>query len=288
MIHDLIFALLHSLLFFPIAQGIPGPGVLTSVYTITGGSTCANPAFSGTSGPYATAASITITESTAGCSICWDTTAITIVTPGSCPTNTYSSPVVISASETLHSIATQSGYTSSSQISQVYYLCGLASISGGTTQSSLANFLLWTPCTTGSDSSGYTIVGVSVYVATAAGNFYEAVYSNAFQTGSCAQDNCPGSALSGCTSSGATATANSWNTNNPSCPTLAATTDYWVGRSQNNNSLAVEAISSNCPAPLNFTSKSAFVSGTAGTWPTVNTMISGTSCYTAYMLLAAN
>jgi hypothetical protein len=85
-----------------------------------GGNIVATPAFSPAGGAYLTAQTVTISDSTSGASIYYTTNGSTPTTSSSL----YSSPVSVSANETLEALATKSGETNSSVASAVYVING--------------------------------------------------------------------------------------------------------------------------------------------------------------------
>jgi large repetitive protein len=154
---------------------------------------------------------------------------------------------------------------------------------GQTTQSGVdsldAFWQLGTPCTTGTNSGGYTVSSISYWVGTpASASFNLGVYSNS--SGS------PGSLL--CSVSTGTLTPSSgWNSVNISnCPTLSASTTYWVGYITGSNQVEQGTVSGNCPGTsYHSTWTNARLSGVslANPFP-ANTQSS--SCYSLYMTLA--
>jgi Chitobiase/beta-hexosaminidase C-terminal domain/Bacterial lectin len=88
--------------------------VATATYTIT--PILPAPTFSPVAGSYTTSQTVTISDATAGTTIYYTTNGTTPTTSSS----VYSSPITVSASETLEAMATETGYTSSSVGSAVY------------------------------------------------------------------------------------------------------------------------------------------------------------------------
>ena len=83
-----------------------------------GGTTVATPTFSPAGGAYVSSQTVTIGDSTTGASIYYTTNGSTPTTNSSL----YSSPVAVSASETLEALAAKSGETNSSVASAVYII----------------------------------------------------------------------------------------------------------------------------------------------------------------------
>lgn len=156
--------------------------------------------------------------------------------------------------------------------------CGETSQSG--TDGGNALWGLATPCTTGSNSAGYTVSSISYWVGTPAStSFALGVYSNS--SGS------PNSLL--CSVSTGTITPSSgWNLINVSgCPTLGASTTYWIGYVTGSNTIAQGTVSGACPGTsTDSTWTNAALSGVSlpSTFP-ANTV--GSTCYSLYMTLSA-
>ena len=96
------------------AAGYSSSPVTTAVYTIT--PPAAAPVFSPAQGTYTSAQSVSISDSTPG-------KVIYYTTDGSTPTTAsslYSSPITVSATETIEAIATAAGYSSSPVTTAVY------------------------------------------------------------------------------------------------------------------------------------------------------------------------
>lgn len=99
----------------------PMSTMVAGTYTI-GGSTAATPTFSPVAGTYSGTQSVTLSSSSSGAVICYNTTG-SPATNGStgCTTGTlYSSPVSVSTSETLYAVAGGTGYADSSVGSAAY------------------------------------------------------------------------------------------------------------------------------------------------------------------------
>ena len=96
----------------------PSP-VATAVYLIN---PAATPTFSPAAGTYATAQTVTISDSTGGATIYYTTNGTTPTTSSA----TYSSPITVSATETLEAIATAAGQSNSAVGSVVYTIGTLA------------------------------------------------------------------------------------------------------------------------------------------------------------------
>jgi hypothetical protein len=155
---------------------------------------------------------------------------------------------------------------------------------GETSQSAIdSGNALWgvaTPCITGSNSSGYTVSSISYWVGTPTStSFALGVYSNS--SGS------PSSLL--CSASTGTITPSSgWNSLNISgCPTLSASTTYWIGYVTGSNTIEQGTVSGACPGTsTDSTWTNAALSGVSlpSTFP-ANTINS--KCYSLYMTLSA-
>ena len=106
-----------------VETGYTNSPVTVAAYTISGGCyLCyvSTPTFSVPAGTYASAQTVSISDSTAGSTIYYTTN-------GTAPTTSsavYSSPIVVSATETLEAIAVKSGYTNSSLASASYVISG--------------------------------------------------------------------------------------------------------------------------------------------------------------------
>jgi hypothetical protein len=99
---------------------------VSSAYTIGGSSPASTPTFSPVAGTYVGTTSVTLSTSSSGAVICYNTTG-SPATNGStgCTTGTlYSSPVSVSTSETLYAVAGGTGYSDSSVGSAVYTIKG--------------------------------------------------------------------------------------------------------------------------------------------------------------------
>ena len=86
----------------------------SAAYTI--GATLPAPAFSVTAGPYTTAQNVAITDATAGTTIYYTTNGITPTAASA----VYSTPITVSATETLEAIAVETGYFNSPATSAAY------------------------------------------------------------------------------------------------------------------------------------------------------------------------
>jgi len=86
----------------------------------------ATPTFSPAAGTYASVQTVTISDSTSGATIYYTTNGTTPTTASS----TYSSPITVSANETLEALATHSGDTNSSVGSAAYVINGPAATPG--------------------------------------------------------------------------------------------------------------------------------------------------------------
>ena len=188
---------------------------------------------------------------------------------------TISGPVTISGPSTVGGTAAASPYT-----------CGEPTSSGATLQASVQNIQLFTPCTTGTDASGFTLSHLYVYVGTSSGKLYAAIYNDT-TSGCDGQAHCPSTPLCSDTT-GITPTGSAFNEDTPTgCGVFPASTSFWIAFVPDNNTLQVGYQASNCPAPLAFTSTSQYnVGATAGVWPNVTGDTgTGGGCYVAYMVL---
>ena len=103
-----------------------GTGANTAVQSIqtwTFGQATATPTFSPAAGTYATAQTVTISDTTGGATIYY-TTDGTTPTPGSRTTTQYTSPFSITSTTTVKAIATASGLTTSSLATATYTIVG--------------------------------------------------------------------------------------------------------------------------------------------------------------------
>src|ERR1700674_5501300 len=85
-------------------------------------SVAATPTFSPAGGTYATAQTVTISDTTSGATIYYTTNATTPTTAST----VYSGPITVSASETVNAIAAASGYTNSAVGSAAYTITPVA------------------------------------------------------------------------------------------------------------------------------------------------------------------
>jgi len=103
-----------------VAKGYANSPVATAKYSIT--LVAATPIFSLAAGTYKTAQTVTLSDSTAGATIYYTTNGST---PSASSTR-YTSPIKVSATETLEAIAVVSGYTSSAVASARYTITPVA------------------------------------------------------------------------------------------------------------------------------------------------------------------
>jgi hypothetical protein len=156
-------------------------------------------------------------------------------------------------------------------------ICGESSQTG--IDSGDALWQLGTPCSTGTNSGGYTVTSISYWVGSPTSTSFDlGVYSDSSGT--------PNSLL--CSVSTGTITPTSgWNSINiSSCPTLSANTTYWVGYITGSNAIEQGTVGGACPgtsyhstwvnAPLSRASL-------ANPFP-ANTQ--GRTCYSLYMTLS--
>jgi Putative Ig domain len=160
--------------------------------------------------------------------------------------------------------------------------CGETSQSGTDSGNVLGQ--LGTPCVTGTNSAGYTVSSISYWVGTPTSTSFDlGVYSDSSGT--------PNALL--CSVSTGTITPSSgWNMIGISgCPTLAASSPYWVGYITGSNTLQQGTVSGACPG----TTSSYSVWANSDPQPTVSllnpfgsaTPVSSGSgyCYSLYMTL---
>lgn len=110
------------------SSGALPSNVNEAAYTITGGGAASRPTFSPVTGTYTGPQSVTLSTSSSGAVICYNTTG-TPATNGStgCTTGTpYSGPVTVSSSETLYAVAGGTGYSDSSVGSASYVITSSA------------------------------------------------------------------------------------------------------------------------------------------------------------------
>jgi hypothetical protein len=106
-----------------------GGAELASIMTVAlkpASNVVATPTFSPAAGTYASAQTVTISDSTSGATIYYTTNGTTPTTASS----TYSSAITVSANETLEALATHSGDTNSSVGSVAYVINGPAATPG--------------------------------------------------------------------------------------------------------------------------------------------------------------
>ena len=105
------------------ATGYANSAVGSAAYTINGA--CGTPTFSPAAGTYTSAQTVTISSTTAGASIYWNTTG----SPTSSDT-LYTGPITVSASETIYAIAEKAGYVNSA-VGSAAYVINIPSGGGG-------------------------------------------------------------------------------------------------------------------------------------------------------------
>ena len=156
-----------------------------------------------------------------------------------------------------------------------------------------ANTMYGTPCTTGTDSNGYTVKSFNTIIGTGvAGTTYVAVYADTTTGCGGGLTHCASNTIICSDSTGFTPVASSTNTDTStaittSCGTIAANTNIWLMVNSSSGTTDVRYSTTGCPA---FGSAAEFISGeTAGTWPTtnVNTGASSnaTACVSLYLVL---
>jgi hypothetical protein len=102
------------------ASGYAQSAVGSAAYTING--PAATPTFNPTAGTYSSAQTVTISDSTSGSTIYYTTNGTTPTTSSA----VYSSAITVSATETLETIATKTGYSQSAVGSAAYTINGPA------------------------------------------------------------------------------------------------------------------------------------------------------------------
>ena len=148
--------------------GLTNSAVTTGVYTIQ----CAAPSFNPAASTY-TSATVTITTTTGGASIRYTTNG---TTPSSTVGTVYSSPVAISATETLMAIAYETGLANSAVTSGIYTMYLGTTTSGGTNTAITANEIHGTRFQAG---SAITLSHIDLDIGTSvAGNIQCAIYSD--------------------------------------------------------------------------------------------------------------
>jgi hypothetical protein len=157
--------------------------------------------------------------------------------------------------------------------------CGETSQSG--TDSGNALWQLGTPCATGTNANGYAVSSISYWVGSPTSTSFDlGVYSNSSGT--------PNSLL--CSVSTGTITPSSgWNTVNISgCPTLSASTTYWLGYVTGSGTIEQGTVTGACPGTSYYSTwTNSALSGVslANPFP-ANTP--DTHCYSMYMTLTAD
>ncbi len=205
-------------------------------------------------------------------SLAWLTGSLTI----SCFFIFLSGCGVLSRKGSLETKSPDTGDSLSASV-QTTTSCGQTTQTGVDSQD--AFWQLGTPCTTGTNAGGYTVSSISYWVGTpVSASFDLGVYSSSSGT--------PSSLL--CSVSTGTITPSSgWNSVNISnCPTLSASTTYWVGYITGSNQIEQGTVSGNCPGVSNHSTwANARLSGVslANPFP-ANTQAS--TCYSLYMTLA--
>jgi Abnormal spindle-like microcephaly-assoc'd, ASPM-SPD-2-Hydin/Fibronectin type III domain len=168
--------------------------------------------------------------------------------------------------------------TSQATTAQITTACGQTSQSG--TDGGNALWQLGTPCATGTNSGGYTVSSISYWVGTpASASFDLGVYSSS--------SGAPGSLLCS-VSTGTISPSSGWNSVNiSSCPTLSASTTYWVGYITGSNQVEQGTVSGSCPGTSYHShwSNSALSSVALGNPFPANTLDSHSNCYSLYMTL---
>jgi hypothetical protein len=165
-------------------------------------------------------------------------------------------------------------FSTSAQTTTTCGETGQSSTDGGN-----ALWQLGTPCATGTNSGGYTVSSISYWVGTpTSASFDLGVYSNSSAS--------PSSLL--CTVSTGTITPSSgWNSVKiSSCPTLSASTTYWVGYITGSNQIEQGTVSGTCPGTSDHSnwSKSALSSVSLGSPFPANAPDS--DCYSLYLTLS--
>ena len=150
------------------ATGLTNSAVSSGVYTIQ----CAVPTFNPAAGTY-TSATVTITTATSGASIRYTTNG---TTPSSTVGTVYSSPVAISATETLQAIAYKTGLSNSAITSAAYTIYIGYTTVGSTNTAITANEMRGTRFQAG---SAMTINHINLDIGTSvSGNIQCAIYTD--------------------------------------------------------------------------------------------------------------
>ena len=155
--------------------------------------------------------------------------------------------------------------------------CGQTTTSG-TAQVINVVVTRWSPCTTGANTLGYTVVSANVYIgAVGAGKLYMSIYTNSSSVPS----------VPICTdTTGQNPVGTSVNSDVLSgCGTLAASTIYWVGWQASDPTTADIYNLTTCPDGIYSQYNNSTV---AGTWPNPAAVTgSAGACFTAYLILNA-
>jgi hypothetical protein len=102
------------------ATGDANSSVATATYTINPPGVAATPTFFPVAGTYASAQSVTISDSTSGAAIYYTVTSGTTGTTPTTSSTQYSGPITVAATETIEAIAVATGYSSSAVATATY------------------------------------------------------------------------------------------------------------------------------------------------------------------------
>ena len=247
-------------------------------FTVTGSSpgpvvTSLNP----TSGPVATAVTITGTNfgSSQGTSTAsFNGTAATVTSWS----GTSIATTVPSGATTGNVVVTVGGVASNGVGFTVTSTCGESSQSG--TDSENSDWAFGTPCVTGSNASGYTPTSIQYWVGSpTTASFDFGIYADS--SGS------PGSLLchTGTTTVTPIAGWNNISLSANSCPTLSASTRYWIGYITGSNTIVQGTVSGTCPGTSLNSVWASSEEGSAALPNPFGARTKASTCYSMYLVL---